>query len=221
MELSPDDILREMGYGKVKPEKVVLDTLSAIWEEVVAWARPVCTFRIMDGETATSAILLENHVIMNVGPVIAKLLSGSDRFALFAATVGGGFQEFQQKIGGRGDMLAVYILDTIGSCMVEKVGYEMELLLEKEIVGYSHTHRFSPGYCGWSLMEQKSLFGMLGENPCGISLSDVCMMSPIKSISGVIGIGQDVQVRKYGCEICRMETCYKRKNKTKNYDTNK
>ena len=215
LDLSPADILREMGYGKVKPEKELIDALCTIFDEVAKWVQPACVFQILDGETEMTTIQLGNGEIMSVGAVIAKLLKGATRFALFAATTGEAFQEYQQKIKKDGDMLAVFILDTIGSCIVERAGDKMELLLEKEITGYLHTHRFSPGYCGWSLTEQKMLFRMLGGNPCGILLSDVCLMSPIKSISGIIGIGTDVQVRKYGCEICQLDTCYKRKNKIK------
>lgn len=214
--LSPEDILHEMGYGEVKPEKEVLDILFSLWDEIKIWVRPACNFRIVEGEIKNSMIMLEDGTILNVGPVIANLLQGSSRFALFTATAGGFFQVYQENVGKKEDMLSVFILDTIGTCMVEKTGDKMERLLEKEIPGYLHTYRFSPGYCGWPLANQKELFRILGGNPCGISLSDVCLMSPIKSISGVMGIGKNVRERKYGCEICRLETCYKRKNRTKN-----
>lgn len=118
-------------------------------------------------------------------------------------------------------MLHTFILDTIGSCIAEKAGDKMESLLEKEIAGYRHTYRFSPGYCGWPLKEQKEIFRILENRPCGILLSDVFLMHPIKSISGIIGIGNNIQERKYGCDICQLETCYKRKNKKKRHDTDK
>lgn len=220
LDVSPADILHEMGYGKVKPDKELLDVLDTLLGEVAMWVRPACVFQVWNGETDTAAIRLNNGVTMHVGTVIAKLLRGSVRFALFVATAGKAFQDYQQKIKEDGDMLAIFILDTIGSCIVERTGDKMELLLEKEITGYLHTHRFSPGYCGWALAEQKELFGLLGENTCGVSLSDVCLMSPIKSISGIIGIGTNIRERKYGCEICQLETCYKRKNR-RNYDTNR
>jgi hypothetical protein len=36
-------------------------------------------------------------------------------------------------------------------------------------------------------------------------------MTPIKSISGVIGIGKEVRPGQYACQYCELETCYKRK----------
>ena len=99
--------------------------------------------------------------------------------------------------------------------LAEKAGDRMERLLEKELGGERHTNRLSPGYCGWHLTGQKTLFRLMGGSPCGISLSDVCLMTPIKSISGIIGIGPEVDEKKYGCQYCELETCYKRKRKKK------
>ena len=93
----------------------------------------------------------------------------------------------------------------------EAVGDKMERLLEKKIIPFHHTNRFSPGYCGWKLTEQKTLFTLLGGMPCGIHLSDVCLMTPEKSISGIIGVGHKVNEKAYGCRFCDLKTCYKRK----------
>lgn len=221
LDLSPGDIFQEMGYTKIKPEKEVADTLYSIFEEVATICRPSCSFRLLDGETKESTVILEKTTVLHVGTVIAKLLKGSERFAVFAATAGIAFQLYQDEVKKEGDMLRVFILDTIGSCIAEKTGDKMESLLEKEITGYSHTYRFSPGYCGWPLKEQKELFHILGDHPCSISLSDVCLMYPIKSISGLVGIGHNLQEKKYGCDFCQLETCYKRKYKKKRHDTDK
>lgn len=218
--LSPEEVLREMGYTRVMPEKEVTDTLHALFSDVAALARPSCTFRLFGGSVEQSAVALESATL-HVGDVIARLLEGSERFALFAATAGNAFQDYQDRVKAEGDMLRIFILDTIGSCLAEKAGDRMETLLEQELAGCRHSFRFSPGYCGWPLKEQKEVFSLLGGNPCDIRLSDVCLMQPIKSISGIIGIGEKIKNRKYGCDICQLETCYKRKNKKKKDDTDK
>ncbi|MDL2281878.1 hypothetical protein LJC44_02010 [Parabacteroides sp. OttesenSCG-928-G06] len=210
--LTPSDILYEMGYRKVMPEEEILSSVYSIFNKVEIITKPSCTFRIFDGEVKEGIVRLHNQGEMHTGETISGLLKGSTRFALFAATAGKEFQAFQEEIKQEGNMLHIFILDMIGSCIAEKAGDQMELLLEKEIAGYRHTHRFSPGYCGWSLMEQKELFRLLGGAPCGIVLSDVCLMSPIKSISGIIGIGTVVNEKQYGCQFCELETCYKRKD---------
>lgn len=197
------------------PEETVRSSIYSIFNEVKAITKPSFIFRLFEGRINGLSVMLGDEGRMPVGEIISSLLEGSTRFALFAATAGKDFQEFQEKIKDDNDMLNIFILDMIGSCIAERTGDQMELFLEREIGGYPHTHRFSPGYCGWLLTEQKELFRLLGDEPCGITLSEVCLMSPIKSISGIIGIGDAVNKKQYGCQFCELETCYKRKKISK------
>lgn len=212
--LTADDLLAEMGYGPIKPEESVAELTVAMLKEVAAWVVPQCTFGLFDGKTEAGFVYLDGGEQFCVGATISSLLNGSDRFALFAATAGAAFQAYQDRLTAEGDLLNCFIADVIGTCMVEKTGDYMERLLEKELGAERHTNRLSPGYCGWHLTGQQTLFRLMGERPCGITLSEVCLMTPVKSISGIIGIGPDVDEKKYGCQYCELETCYKRKRKT-------
>lgn len=213
LSLTASELFAEMGYGDKEPGEEVRTLTVSMLEDISRWIAPRCIFSIYEGHLEENAIYLNGGERFLVGPVIASLLKGSARFALFAATVGTAYQQFQEQLSKEGDMLKVFIADIIGSCIAEKAGDYMERLLEAELGGERHTNRFSPGYCGWHLTGQKELFRLLGDTPCGIRLSEVCLMMPIKSISGIIGIGPDVDERKYGCQYCELETCYKRKKK--------
>jgi len=79
--------------------------------------------------------------------------------------------------------------------------------------GLHITNRFSPGYCGWNVKEQHKLFQLLPPKFCGISLSDSALMIPIKSISGIIGMGDHVIVSDYPCDVCHEENCIYRSRK--------
>ena len=209
LSLKVSDLLIEMGYGSQKPEEEITLLTSSMLEDISQWVTPYCSFCIKSGQIEGDVVWLDDHEQLSVGPVIASLLKGAVRFALFAATVGMEFQKYQEELKKEGDMLKVFIADVIGTCLVEKAGDYMERLLEEE----RHTNRFSPGYCNWHLTGQKQLFKLMGDTPCGINLSEVCLMTPIKSISGIIGIGQEVDEKKYGCQYCELETCYKRKKR--------
>ena len=90
----------------------------------------------------------------------------------------------------------------------------MEEALQTELDGrrWRHTNRFSPGYCGWHVSEQQRLFRLFGtESPCGVSLTDSSLMVPIKSVSGVIGLGPEVRKLEYSCGLCDYKDCYKRR----------
>ena len=77
--------------------------------------------------------------------------------------------------------------------------------------GLNITNRYSPGYCGWDVSEQQKLFFLLPENCCGIRLTDSSLMLPIKSVSGVIGVGKTVRKTAYKCAVCDKEDCYLRR----------
>jgi len=79
--------------------------------------------------------------------------------------------------------------------------------------GLKITNRYSPGYCKWDVSEQQKLFQLFPENCCGITLSESSLMSPIKSISAVLGIGSSVAYQEYTCEICSMKECLYRKTR--------
>ena len=198
LSLTANDLFAEMGYGNTAPEEPVEALALSMLKEVSSRTVPRCTFGLFDGTVDDGYVTLDGGEPFPVGGTIASLLKGSERFALFAATAGMAFQEYQDSLKAEGDILKCFIADISG-----------------ELRGERHTNRLSPGYCGWHLTGQKTLFRLMGGAPCGISLSDVCLMTPIKSISGIIGIGPEVDEKKYGCQYCELETCYKRKRKKK------
>ena len=216
LDLKSSDIFKEIGYGNSQPEEEIINITDFLITEILSFVKPSYTLCLYDGKVEDSSVILDNYRL-DTGRIIAGLLKGSERFCLFVATAGTSFQNFQNIIKEEDNIIQTFILDTIGTCIVEKTGDMMEKLLENEIGNYRHTHRFSPGYCGWDLTEQKILFKILGDNQSDVTLSETCLMSPVKSISGIIGIGKNVNEKKYGCSICELETCYKKGNN----DTNK
>lgn len=213
--LTQEDYLREMGYRKREPRQEVCEVIRRYERQFADGLKTSCSFVLAEGECLGDRIVLHGTDCLHVGTILGSLLAGAERFALFAATAGAAFQQCYDEAKGGGDMLRLFILDVMGTCIVERTGDLMEQRLADRIRPLRHTARFSPGYCGWPLTEQRDLFRLLGGHSCGIALSDVCLMHPLKSISGVIGIGRTVTERKYGCAICNLETCYKRKNKKK------
>lgn len=215
IQLSADRILKEMGYGKVKPTDELIGLVNTLLDEAMRIARPSFLFEVFDGEIEGDTVVLVNGASFHVGKIISSLLAGSRKFALFTATAGEQYQKLVRDLNQEGDILNCFIADVMGSLLVEATGDYMETVLTDAITPLKHTHRFSPGYCGWSLREQKPLFALFGGTPCNIHLSDVCLMTPEKSISGIIGIGELVNEKMYGCQFCELETCYKRKRRNK------
>lgn len=215
--ITPTEIYEQMGYGDAMPDDDVLDELRAVTEHVRGFLRPRFSFFMAKGElNTTDDVLSVGAISMNIGRIISRQLRNSELFAFFVATSGMEFEHYQQEIMAQGDMVKVFIADALGSVIAEKTADVMEQELQKRIdeYGWLHTNRFSPGYCGWHVSEQQKLFPMFRkEKPCGITLTDSSLMLPIKSVSGVIGLGQKVRKLEYTCGLCNYEKCYKRRKK--------
>jgi cobalamin-dependent methionine synthase I len=122
-------------------------------------------------------------------------------------------EKLARELLDRGDYLEAYITDLSASALVDSVAacVHEDIRREADRQGNKVTNRYSPGYCSWDVAEQQKLFSLFPENTCGISLSESSLMSPVKSISGIIGTGPRVKFNEYTCEICPMKTCTFRK----------
>lgn len=198
-----EHVYGQMGYGDAVPDEATAAETLAVIDEVQGWLRPrFCYFvtgEKMEGEFA-------------LGRIIERQLKGSEAYAFFVCTAGVEFEAYQQRLKGQGDMVRVFIADALGSIIAERCADQMELHLQQSIdkLGWHHTNRFSPGYCGWHVGEQQLLFPLFEGHTCGIILNDSSLMVPIKSVSGIIGLGKDVHRLDYTCGLCDFANCYKR-----------
>ncbi len=145
----------------------------------------------------------------DIHPIIAREIKDTEQVALFLCTAGAGIGDWSKQLMKSGDMLTGYVVDIVGSETVEAAMDHIQHRLEKhmEEKNYHISERFSPGYCGWQVSEQQKLFGFFPDQYCGISLSPSSLMDPIKSISGIIGIGKNVKRNGYICNRCDMSDC--------------
>jgi len=146
---------------------------------------------------------------------IAQQVRGSEMLAFFMITAGEGITTWSQQELTEGDPMAGYIIDLIGSEIVVSALDRMQEDLAGKMgtAGFNITNRYSPGDCGWPVTDQQKLFSLFPDSFCGISLSESSLMHPIKSVSGIIGIGANVKKTAYACDLCEMETCVYRYRK--------
>jgi hypothetical protein len=180
-------------------------------------------FQIEGGYQLVDGLLVEKETIyiedklLKVGRNIAAYLKKSEKVAIFACTAGKGIEIHSRKLMADGHLLEGYISDVIGSVVVETAMDKIQQNLSEEMfsLGFTISNRYSPGYCNWDVSDQKALFSFLPDRFCSIQLSESCLMSPIKSVSGIIGIGKNIPFSDYACETCNNMTCIYRGIKQK------
>lgn len=215
LRLDMAEVYRQMGCGDAAPDADVEAETLAVAGMVEAVARPRFRYFITEGRLDDArGTLTIGGTELSVGRVIGRQLRGSEAFALFVATAGAEFEELQFRLKDDDDMVRTFIADAFGSVVAEHTADVMEQYLQDGIAarGWRHTNRFSPGYCGWHVSEQQRLFPLFGvDRPCGVRLTDSSLMVPIKSVSGVIGLGGSVRKLEYSCGLCDYKDCYKRR----------
>jgi hypothetical protein len=141
--------------------------------------------------------------------IVTRHMDKSGFIAVFACTAGPEISKLASEYNKKGHTVHAYIADSLGSIVVEHamdmIQEQLKFMMEQQ--GLKITNRYSPGYCGWELKEQAKLFELLPELFCDISLSDSMLMKPIKSVSGIIGIGKDVTYDHYTCNYCKDVNC--------------
>jgi len=173
------------------------------------------TYRIVEEAFVdkTKSLLLAAGNEFKIGKTVCNELKGSEQLAFFVCSAGKSISEKSALLLRGEDPVLGYVYDVLGTFIVEAIGDLMQSHLKQEIekTGKKITNRYSPGYCHWNVSDQHKLFSLFQDSPCGVSLTASALMFPVKSISGVIGIGQNVRYRKYQCTLCLSENCvYKR-----------
>jgi len=151
-----------------------------------------------------------------VGKIIKGQMRHSRRLALFAITIGDALETKARRLMRGEDPVKGYVLDALASLIAENAADRLQEQLRDTAAawGWKITNRFSPGYCGWSVEQQHLLFGQLPSGFCGITLTETALMYPIKSVSGVIGLGANVVFHPYPCDFCNLLDCYKRRQRS-------
>lgn len=209
LSIDLNEVYLTMGY-KGEPDKDIEVFTLEILAEITTFCQPQYMYEIYDGDILSRTEVSIGPVNLQTGRIIGTYLSEASKFCVFVTTAGHEFEEFQKRTRTEGDLVKEFILDSLGSVIadtcVSKIAGELPL-----VTGLQQTYPYSPGYCGWKLTEQKELFSLLPEYPCGITLTESCLMLPIKSISGIIALGKEIQKKAYRCAICESTNCYKRK----------
>jgi hypothetical protein len=208
-----------MGYLPGTAPEPVTELIREVTEELMPMGEIRAEYRIFSdiGLSRENRSVEIEGVVFNVKPIIFSQIREAEEAALFICTAGPGVGEMSRRLMKEGDLLKGYVYDVVGSEVAENAADRMQEELKNEAAarGKKMTNRFSPGYCGWDVAEQHKLFSFFRENFCGITLTESALMNPVKSVSGIIGLGTKVKYSPYQCHVCEDKNCIYRNRKPK------
>jgi len=211
LDIDLSQIENVLGYGEGDDRMIVNSVIEEMLKEPELFSNIRAEYRIFDEIEFVSSDKSVNvsGVNFSINKILYGQLGHSDSLALFLCTAGAEPGIRSRSAMSEGDPLTAYIYDLIGSIVVDAATDLLQSELEHKIIsaGRKITNRYSPGYCGWDVSEQHKLFRLFPDNFCGITLTDSALMDPVKSISGLIGIGKNVRFNKYTCSLCDLREC--------------
>ena len=209
-----DEVLRHLGYpASAAPKAGVAKRIEALMPEIRAALRP-------SGVAAVYHVAARSPRRIVVGDVtirgeVARFVGDVERVAVVVATAGRTITDLADAHNAAGDSLAAWIADAVGSWGAEAAANAVTERLGGLLgSGEALTLRYSPGYCGMSMSQQAVLFGLVDASVVGVELLPSMLMQPLKSVSGVVGIGRAdalAAAPRSPCEVCQRLGCHMRR----------
>jgi hypothetical protein len=154
-------------------------------------------------------VVLENEATFS-GSLVTRALAGATEVATVVCTIGPALEERMSELFAAGEALRAVALEGAGIAAIRQVSNAVSVRICDEATarGLSVGMRASPGQEGWSIQQQRVVFGEVPAEEIGVRLTSSCLMLPRKSVSFVIGLGPEMRADAVPCDYCsKRERC--------------
>jgi hypothetical protein len=212
LRIDPGEVLRYQGYkpglpGPGADVQAILDEALALGERLV---EPRVVYRAVP-VSGQGPDWIEASGERLAIPAIGRLWGPLECVGAGIATAGQPLADAVDRLFAARELPLAVMLDSVGSAAVESLAeYANDLLCQVALAeGLRVTNRISPGYAGWATDEQRALFRLCPGDPVGVALNEACFMTPVKTISFLVGVGPEARVDHYftQCRRCWMADC--------------
>jgi len=154
--------------------------------------------------TGPGEILLANQY-----PITAatSFFEGAEEVLIAIQTIGFRLEKEAARLSDGNEMLEGMVLDGCGTVALDEALELLRGMVVKEVSarGLQTGHNLCPGGFQIPLEAQKILFSLLDGGEIGVTLGDTLVMSPVKSHTLVIPVGQKLSKPNLSCAItCEM-----------------
>lgn len=214
MERRMREAIRYLGYGKCAVDDRTLALIEDSFRELEQVAGAKDIYRIFELQhPEEDRIQIEKMNIESRN--LAKNLRGCREVIVYGATLGCGVDMLMKKYSLT-DMPRAVVMQACAAAMLEEFcdGRQREIEAQLSGDGKHLRPRFSPGYGDFSITHQGELLRMLdAAKKIGLTMTDSMMLTPIKSITAVMGISTTEESCSIeGCEACDKKDCLYRRS---------
>jgi hypothetical protein len=208
--LQTEHVLRGQGLDPARVRPEIAAAAQDVLDEAQSLFAPAATYVTLPvTEFQHQQVILEGGAVFE-GPLVVRALAGATEAALAVCTVGSALDVRVSELFSGGDPVRALALDGAG---IAAVGFVARMTNEwicenASKNGLRTGMRAEPGQEGWSIKQQRVLFGLVPAEEIGIRLTESCLMLPRKSLSFVVGLGPEMQADAVACDFCsKRERC--------------
>jgi hypothetical protein len=213
LEVSESEVFRALGYpdsdsvsGPVR--EICVQQLRRLGDFVTPWAG---SHEVQIEGVNGDRVRLTSGRTLNSGR-LATILRRATSLRICLVTVGPRITAEIERLIATGAMVEALTLDAAASAAASALMGE----LRKRVCAQATerhcgtTLRYAPGYTGWHIRDTPTLFSYFDEESVPIRLNQQLMMTPAKSLLGVIGIvpgDHSAAHEVLPCRLCDLERC--------------
>jgi hypothetical protein len=221
LRISFSDIELMLGYDPGHASSPIADNIREVMNEVDNHCTITGGYFIFDDPVMDN----KNHTVsigdsdLHVEKVVFEQVSHSTRIAVFCCSAGRKISDWSRQLIAENNLIKGYLVDVLGTLVVESAMMKMqvELIADMKAQKMRTTNRYSPGFCGWDVTERQRLSLLFPRDFCGVAVNENDELVPLKSLSGIIGIGRYVKYNSYECDECNLKSCIYRTHKLEDY----
>ncbi len=214
MQADKREILRYLGYRGKSADERTLALIDSSLREIEGVVQPKSVWARYDAEVKPEAVRFAGFTVHS--KKLAQHLHGCERVIVFAATLGPQADRLMARYE-RADMSRAVVMQAGAAALIEAYCNECceHLAAEEADRGLYLRPRFSPGYSDFSIQHQRDILRLLdAAKKIGLSMTESCMLVPVKSVTAVIGLTKEPTLcAQHKCSACDKTDCPFREEK--------
>ena len=219
--INTGEVIRYLGYEGNTPDEEMLELIKECEEEIVNAAVPLFKYKKGDIKVQDDGLSVCDGRLFLFGNSIKEHLKDCEYTVLCCETLSKKVDDIIDT-AQKEDMLKALILDACANAAVEELRLYAEELITEEYPDYEVIWQFGIGYGDLPLSLQHDFLNELGASDIGVSANKSCILTPLKSVSGFLGLKKKINTtsdsepamkcRQRGCAVCsNREKCIYKK----------
>ncbi len=203
-----EEILRYLGYKGAPADEATEKIIDECVNELKSISKNAFTYSFHSLEIGEDILLSPDVHIQS--RALKEHLTGCEKAVVFAATLGTS-TEYALYRYGKTDVSRAFVMHACAAAMIEELCDRMEdeIAFKVSAEGLFLRPRFSPGYGDFSLTHQRDIVALTRcDSRIGVGVTESCLLTPSKSVTGIIGLSKQSIEEADSCSFCAMhESC--------------